>query len=242
MSAYGFLAPWYDGLTKDVNYSSLADYYETEINRGIHGAKIVLDLACGTGSLTRILAQRNYSMIGVDISEDMLAQAAQKGGDILYLRQNLCTLDLYGTVDAAICSLDGINYISPKDLDEVFGRVSLFLNPGGVFAFDMHSPNHLQGLDGQVFYEEGEDFLCYWRCGWDSAQAACTYDFDLFTRTGNLWRRQEEQHIEYAHPPEEILKRLQAKGFTEISILKSEEAGAPQVGQNRLFITARKGT
>ena len=169
MSSYNFLAGCYDQLTYDVDYPAWADYLEAHFRkRGLPG-NTVLDLACGTGSLTRELAGRGYEMIGVDLSADMLAEAAEKNRDVdgiapIFLCQSMDKLDLYGTIDACVCCLDSVNYVtSPKKLQKAFERVHLFLMPGGLFVFDINTPEKLMGLDGQVFLDETEDAYCVWR-------------------------------------------------------------------------------
>jgi len=160
MSSYDFLASCYDELTYDVDYSAWADYIEAHFQkRGLPG-KTVLDLACGTGSLTKELALRGYEMIGVDLSGDMLAEAAEKNRNLdaippIFLCQSMDKLDLYGTIDACVCCLDSVNYVTnPKKLQKAFERVHLFLMPGGVFLFDINTPEKLTGLDGQIFLDE----------------------------------------------------------------------------------------
>lgn len=122
-SSYGPLSLWYDTLTGDIPYGEFADFYEARFNIDGGEFKTLLDLCCGTGTLTALMAHRGYEMIAVDASADMLMQASGKASDAeiapLYLCQDACELDLYGTVDAAYCSLDGINYISPDKLGRV---------------------------------------------------------------------------------------------------------------------------
>ena len=167
MSSYGFLASCYDALTGDVCYGEFADFYERVFRRADGEYWLLLDLCCGTGSLTWELARRGYDMIGVDLSADMLAQASSKWEETdfppLFLCQDAAELDLYGTVDAALCSLDGMNYIPPSALPEVFRRLGLFVRPGGLLIFDIRTPEFLRSLDGQVFVDEKEGLLCLWR-------------------------------------------------------------------------------
>jgi len=220
VSAYESLAAYYDALTEDVDYIALADRYERMFQGVARRPEIVLDLACGTGTLTRLFAQRGYQMIGVDGSAEMLSEAAEKteGGEILYLHQSLTELDLYGTVDAVISSLDSLNYLPPEDVTETLRRVFLFLAPGGVFAFDAHTPEKLMGLDGELFCDERDNLVCLWRCSFDEGERACYYEFDLFERTGDLWRRSRETHVQYAYTAEEIQTRLEQAGFTNITM------------------------
>ena len=143
-SSYGPLSLWYDTLTGDIPYGEFADFYEARFNIDGGEFKTLLDLCCGTGTLTALMAHRGYEMIAVDASADMLMQASGKASDAeiapLYLCQDACELDLYGTVDAAYCSLDGINYISPDKLGRVFDRLHLFVRPYGLFIFDIKTP------------------------------------------------------------------------------------------------------
>ena len=244
MKSYEFLAPLYDRLTADVDYFAFADYYESLITGKGPRPQIVLDLACGTGSLSRILANRGYSVIGVDASPEMLAQAREKSGDdILYLQQALTELDLYGTIDAAICSLDSLNYLPPEEVREAVRRVFLFLNPGGVFAFDLNTPEKLMGQEGEIYCDEDEEgtFLCLWRCHFDPEERACYYDFDLFRQsTASLWERQRETHVEYAHTIEEIQAILEEVGFVDMEVTGNQSKKPPTEGEERIFIAATR--
>ena len=248
MSSYDFLAGCYDQLTYDVDYSAWADYIETHFRRRGLPGKTVLDLACGTGSLTRELADRGYEMIGVDLSPDMLAEAAEKNRDVdgiapMFLCQSMDKLDLYGTIDACVCCLDSVNYVtSPKQLQKAFERVHLFLMPGGLFLFDINTPEKLMGLDGQVFLDETEDTYCVWRAEYSGRRRVCSYFMDIFRldeETG-LWDRGEELHEEYAYTPQELESHLRQAGFTDIRQYGNLKLRAPVPGEDRIFFTARK--
>ena len=237
---YGPLAQWYDGLTRDVPYGAFADYYETLLARPGRERLCLLDLGCGTGTLTLLLAARGHEMIGVDASPEMLSVAQRKASELplrvppLFLCQEAGELDLYGTVEGALASLDAMNYLPPEELPELFRRLHLFLEPGGVLAFDFHSPAHLRELDGGVFVDETEDLLCLWRGDFDEEEQALFYGMDLFRREGELWRREEEEHVEYAHDPEALRSLLQAQGFADIRLI----GDGPQHEQGRLFLRA----
>ena len=188
MGSYEFLAGCYDELTYDVGYSAWADYIEAHFRkRGLPG-KTVLDLACGTGSLTRELALRGYEMIGVDRSPEMLSEAAEKNRDAgevppIFLCQSMDKLDLYGTIDACVCCLDSVNYVTdPRQLRRAFQRVYLFLMPGGLFLFDINTPSKLQGLDGQVFLDETEDTYCVWRAEYSKRSRICSWICSVWIR------------------------------------------------------------
>ena len=248
MSSYDFLAGCYDELTYDVGYPAWADYIEKHFQkRGLPG-KTVLDLACGTGSLTRELALRGYEMIGVDLSPDMLAEAADKNRDVdgippIFLCQSMDKLDLYGTIDACVCCLDSVNYVtSPKKLQKAFERVHLFLMPAGLFLFDINTPEKLTGLDGQVFLDETEDAYCVWRAEYSKRRRVCSYFMDIFRldeETG-LWDRGEELHEEYAYTPEELEEYLRQAGFRDIRQYGNLKMRKPAPGEDRIFFVARK--
>ena len=248
MSSYGFLAGCYDRLTYDVDYALWADYIERHFKKHSLPGKTVLDLACGTGSLTRELALRGYELIGVDRSPEMLAEAAEKNRGIapiepIFLCQSMEKLDLYGTIDACVCCLDSVNYVTdPKKLARAFERVCLFLTPGGMFLFDVNSPEKLEGLDGQIFLDETEDAYCVWRAEFSKRSRICSYFMDLFRLDGatGRWDRGEELHRERAYAPEELAAMLGAAGFQEIRRYGELKMRPPRPGEQRIFFTARK--
>lgn len=238
MSCYGPLAFWYDQLTGDVPYEQFADFYEAEFSRAGGEFRLLLDLCCGTGTLTHIMARRGYELIAVDSSVDMLMQAREKSTELaappLFLLQDAAELDLYGTVDAAYCSLDGMNYIPPEALPQVFHRLHLFIRPGGLLIFDIRTPEWLRSLDGEVFVDETEDVLCLWRADFDEESNAVIYGMDIFSRQDALWSRSSEEHIEYSHSPKTISNLLESSGFAGIQLRQD----CPQGGNGRLFLCA----
>lgn len=240
MNCYGPLAAWYDTLTGDVPYGSFADFYEAEFARDGGEFRLLLDLCCGTGTLTAELCRRGYEMIAADRSEEMLMEAREKCAALspapFFVCQSAQELDLYGTVDAAICSLDGINYLPPQDLGKVFHRLFLFIRPGGLLIFDVKSPESLIALDGSVSVDEDEDLLCLWRADFDREADCLVYGMDLFEREGELWRRSGEEHLEYAHGQDFLRRELVSHGFEEIRF----DAHGPQGERGRVFVTARR--
>lgn len=248
MSSYEALAGCYDGFTQDVDYEGLADYIQRQFQRRRIPGRTVLDLACGTGSLTRILADRGYEMIGVDRSSEMLAQAAEKCRDTageppILLCQSMERLDLYGTIDACVCCLDSVNYVTrPSVLERAFQRVHLFLMPGGLFLFDVNTEAKFRAMDGQVFLDETEDAYCVWRTEYSKRGRLCTYAMDLFQRgEDGTWDRSEEVHRERCYLPEELEAMLRKAGFRDIRQYGERRFRAPRDGEWRIFFTARKG-
>lgn len=245
--AYEFLAGQYDRFTDDVAYPRWADYLERHFARCPIPVRTVLDLACGTGSLTLELARRGYEMIGADRSPEMLAQAAEKCRGVrpvepLFLQQDMERLDLYGTVDACVCCLDSVNYVTrPAALSRAFRRVHTFLMPGGVFLFDINTPERLRGLDGQVFLDEREDAYVVWRAEFSPRRNICTYALDLFTlEADGRWSRREEVHEEYAYAPAQLEDMLRQAGFRHIRQYGALKLRAPRPGEPRIFFAARK--
>ena len=240
MSCYGPLASWYDQLTGDVPYEAFAAYYEAEFARKGGEFRLLLDLCCGTGTLTNLMAAHGYELIAVDASEDMLMEAREKSAALptppLYLLQSAEALDLYGTVDAAYCSLDGMNYLPRESLPEVFRRLHLFVRPGGLLIFDVHTVDWMRALDGQIFVDETDNVLCLWRADYDGEEDAIVYGMDLFSRRGKLWERSEEEHVEYIHEPMVLKQLLENAGFTDVRL----KLDGPQSDNGRLFVVATR--
>ena len=243
---YDALAGCYDAMTEDVNYPKWADFLEKLFGRNRHSVHTVLDLACGTGTMSCLLAERGYEMIGVDFSPEMLAVASEKALEVegerpIFLCQPMEELDLYGTIDACVCLLDSVNHVTEKNrLKRAFQRVCLFLEPGGLFVFDVHTPAHLEGLDGGMFLDETEDAYCVWRTDYDRRRRVCTYAMDVFQRDGEVWLRDGEVHEERAYTMEELTALLREAGFTDIRQYGNLKLRRPGEGEERIFFTARK--
>lgn len=239
MSAYGPLAEWYDRLTLDVQYDAFLNFYKARFADDGGEFGTLLDLCCGTGTLTVMLAESGYEMIACDASPDMLMQASAKPCNAevrpLYLCQDASMLDLYGTVDAAICSLDGMNYILTGELAEVFRRLHLFVRPDGLFIFDIRTPEWLKSRSGEIFVDETDDCLCLWRADFDDDENCLCYGMDIFSKQGRLWRRDSEEHLEYAHEPLMLKKLLEKAGFIDVKLYTD----CPQGDDGRMFITAK---
>lgn len=245
--AYEFLAGCYDQFTTDVDYPKWADYLERQFARCKIPVHTVLDLACGTGSLTLELAKRGYEMIGADLSEEMLAQAAEKcrgagTAEPIFLHQSMDQLDLYGTIDACVCCLDSVNYVvNPGILSRAFRRVHTFLMPGGLFLFDVNTPEKLRGLDGQIFLDEREDAYVVWRAEYFPRRRVCVYAMDIFTlEADGRWSRWEEIHEERAYELSELEDLLRQAGFCDIRQYGELKLRAPKEGEERVFFAARK--
>ena len=247
MQAYEALAAHYDAFCLDVPYDGILAFYRTLFARAGIAPKLVLDLACGTGEMSRRLAEAGYEVIGADISPDMLAVASGKpcpDGAVapIYICQPMEALDLYGTIDAAVCCLDGIGYVTDeRKLSRAFSRVRLFMNPGGVFIFDINAPSLLRALDGCAFTREDEDAFCVYQGDFDEKAGIFTYTLDLFEKQGRLYRRSTEEHRERAYEPERLREMLLAAGFAEAEIFGDRTLAPPKADEERIFLCARAG-
>jgi len=247
MDAYHELARSYDRLTNDVDYEATVDFYMQILKREGLLPRTVVDLACGTGSVTEILARNGYRVTGVDMSEEMLTQAMGKVMDMetppRFVCQRLQELKLPRAVDMAVCALDSLDYITdPRDCAEAIRRVYRVLNPGGIFIFDVNTPEKLRAMDGQVFLDEDDDVYCVWRGEYDEETNICSYGMDLFQRTGEAWHRSFEEHREYAYSAEQLSGYLKAAGFTRIEVYADRRFEAPGEEEQRIYIKARKGS
>lgn len=247
MSAYGALASSYDRLTNDISYAQTLEFLQQLWQQADFVPESVLDLACGTGSLSLLLAQQGYRVLGVDYSEDMLCVACQKAMELeenapYFIHQSMQRLRLPWPVDSVVCCLDSLNYVTdPEDCRAAFRRVYDALRPGGMFIFDINSAFKLKGLDGQVFLDEDDDVYCVWRAGFDTEENICYYGMDLFQRQGKLWQRSFEEHAEYAYSVEQLRQYLQEAGFCEICIYGDRRMQAPTPEEQRIYFTATKG-
>ena len=246
MDAYHNLAVSYDRLTNDVDYEATVDFYYEILKREGLKPRTAVDLACGTGSVTAVLAGKGLRVTAVDLSEEMLTVAQQKAMELenqpLFLCQNLRDLYLPRAVDLAVCALDSLDYITdPADCKEAIRKVYKYLNPGGIFIFDVNTPEKLRAMDGQVFLDEDDDVYCVWRGEFDEETNICSYGMDLFQRKGNLWERSFEEHCEYAYSADQLVGYLKDAGFTHIRVYGDRRMEAPAEGEQRIYIKARKG-
>lgn len=250
--AYEALSGWYDAFTDDVPYAEWADRLCTLLPAcgcPPKQGKLVLDLACGTGTLTCLLAGRGYEMIGADASAEMLEVAGRKALELpdgaerpVFLCQRAEKLDLYGTIDACICCLDSVNYLTDRAvLAEAFRRVSLFMNPGGVFLFDFNTPFHFRDISGKSYVRETEDAYCVYTAEYTESTRLCCHYVDLFVlmRPG-VYSRAQEIHRERAYTLRILKPLLTAAGFTDIRCTSALTGGEPAPDEKRVVVTARK--
>ena len=244
--SYSSFARYYDCLTHNVDYAGRADYFCTLLKKLNHDAGITLDLACGTGSLTVELAKRGLDVYGVDGSMSMLSVAHQKaadeGLDILFLCQQMQSIDLYGTVDTIVCALDSINHItSENDVLKTFERVSLFLNPGGLFVFDMNSIyKHKYVLANNIFIYDTDEVYCVWQNRFEEKNNRVGISLDFFGREGNAYYRSSEHFYERAYSTKLIGSMLAKAGLEIVGLFDDLSFDVPKENTERMIVAAIK--
>ena len=246
MNGYGAFAAFYDALTDDVDYAAWADYLLAAFTRHGGCADSVLDLACGSGSLSLELAARGCDVIGVDGSADMLAvareKAADEGQDILFLCQDMRELDLYGTVDGAVCMLDSLSHIlHTEDLREIFRRLGLFIAPDGLLVFDVNTPyKHAHVLGDNHFVFEREEFVCAWRNRYLPAthEVEMALDFFLEEEDGT-YSRYTDTVRERAYSLQTWKNLLTEAGFDLLAVYDERRFTEPADDAQRWVLVAK---
>lgn len=247
MSSYGGFARFYDGLTANVEYEARADYILEVFKRLGHSPGLTLDLACGTGSLTLALAKRGVDIYGADASREMLTCALDKAYDeelsILFLCQKMQELDLYGTIDTCVCTLDSINHLtSAKDVLKAFKKVSLFMNMGGYFLFDVNTPyKHKKILADNTFVYDTDEVFCVWQNELtDGSTVKITLDFFSRAENSGLYERCSECFEERAYTHGHICEMLTESGFELAAYYGDMSFSAPAPDEQRVVYIAKK--
>lgn len=219
MKSYESFAYFYDDLTGNVNYKELSEYFDTLIKKHSNGGRLLLDLACGTGSLSFELAKKGYDVVSVDASEDMLSEAMNKPhtfGNPTFLNQTMQELDLFGTIDSAVCCLDSINHLSSEeDVKKAIERVSLFMNEGGVFIFDVNTLyKHQEILGNNTFVYDTDSVYCVWQNAFDEQDGSVNISLDFFeTQEDGSYERYDESFSEYFYDDVFLGKTLYENNF-----------------------------
>ena len=243
---YSYLAKYYDILGEHIDYKKYAEFADS-INKKQGGGTsgIALDLCCGTGAISLCLDSLGYDVIGVDISPDMLSVAKEKSEErnILYLCQDMRELDLFGTVDLVVSALDSLNYLTKKsDLEKVFHLVHNFLEPGGIFVFDLNSKLKFEKVyaeNSYVFEEEG--IFCVWQNSYNKKSGICNFYVTIFSENEkSYYSRQDEFHKERYYSDSSVSALLKKAGFEIIGKYSDcSESSPSDGGELRTFYAAR---
>ncbi len=213
---------------------------------GVMPGALVLDCACGTGSVTAKLAEYGYDMTGFDASADMLSVAYENtaGKNVLLLCQDMTDFELYGSVAAALCSLDSLNYLPSEDgIQKFFSLVHNYLDPDGIFIFDINTPYKFENIysDRDYIIEDGEGRMLCWSCDYDRAEGKCRFALSVFTPEGDgLWSRCDEEQFEYCRQPDMIEKMLVGVGFDIVGIKGELSDDAPSETEQRIHFICKK--
>lgn len=244
--AYGVFAEFYDRLTGNVHYKERADYLLELCKRFNHDTGITLDLACGTGTLTLELKRRGVDVYGIDGSPEMLSEASMKAFeeelDVLFLCQKMQSIDLYGTIDTCFCTLDSINHMVKKeDVEKTFGRVSLFMNQGGLFVFDVNTVyKHKEVLKDNVFVFDTDEVYCVWQnTPVDEYVEEIALDFFIPDENGR-YIKESERFRERAYETHELEEMLKDADFEVLSVFGDMTFESPADTEQRLYFVARK--
>ena len=250
-SQFTSLAEYYDKLN-GADYKAYADYIEAIINKyGRPDMPLTLELGCGTGSLTLELAGRGYDMIGADISPEMLNVAMDRAYDaekqVLFLLQDMRSFELYGTVGAIVCALDGLNYLeSEADVAKTLKLVENYLEYGGVFIFDVNTPWKFRNVFAKrdFFTEDGSgEVYMGWRSEWQESDSLCNFLITLFIKNedGTYTLREEEQ-TERAWTADQLKRCIEQSGMELVAIhtdLNATDATLAD-GEEKWYFVCRK--
>jgi len=247
---YDVLAPIYDGINAELDYAAWADFIEAQFSRyAKNKPELVLDLAAGTGSMTLELARRGYDMTAVDLSADMLSEAADRIAEaglegVLLLRQDMTSFELYGTVDAVVCCLDSVNHLTRKgDLAKCFSLVHNYLNPDGLFLFDVNTPYKFEtvyGMNDYIIDSESGDSVCCWRNSYDEKTGVCDFDLTVFTENADgTYSRTDTVQRERCYSAESIRRTLAETGFELLGMFSDYAFTPAGETDERWYIAAR---
>lgn len=247
MEAYTSFAAVYDMFMDNIPYEEWAAYLISLLKE--HGIDdgLVLDLGCGTGSLTEILAREGYDMTGIDISPDMLQIAMEKraesGHDILYLLQDMREFELYGTVRAIVSICDSMNYLlEPGDLVQTLRLVNNYLDPEGLFIFDLNTEYKYREILGEsTIAEDREESSFIWDNSYDEEERINEYSLSLFIREKeDLYRKYQETHYQRAHTLGEVKDAIRQAGMEFVAAYDAFTRNAPREDSERIYVIARE--
>lgn len=247
MASYEQFAHIYDWALSELPYEQWLTYIESLFEKYQSEPKLILDLGCGTGSMTNLMAQKGYEMMGVDLSEDMLAVAREKateaGLDVIYLNQDMTELDLYGTVDGVISCGDALNYIlDEEDLLMAFKKVNMFLNPGGLFIFDMNTLYKFKDVLGNKTYAENQEDQAYiWENYFYEDESINEYEVNIFMKNDEgTFTKTTEIHHERAYSVAELKGLLEAAGMVLEGVYHDNTLEPVKATTERMYIVARE--
>ena len=247
MESYTSFAAVYDMFMDNIPYEEWASYVISLLREEGIDDGLVLDLGCGTGSLTEILAREGYDMTGIDLSPDMLQIAMEKrmesGRDILYLNQDMREFELYGTVRAIVSICDSMNYLLEKeDLVQQLRLANNYLDPGGVFIFDLNTEHKYRDILGQcTIAEDREESSFIWDNNFDEETGINEYNLSLFIQEEeDLYRKYQETHYQKAYSLDEVRAAVEEAGMELAAVYDAFTRNAPSEDSERVYVIARE--
>ena len=246
MSRYSKFAMYYDILTKNISYSKRAEYFNRIIEKYYGKKGILLDLACGTGSLSEEMSKLGYDVIGVDNSEEMLSIALDKKFDselpIQYICQDMTKLDMFGTIDITICALDSLNHLpNIEAVTKTIQKVSLFCELNGLFIFDVNTQHkHKNVLANNTFVYDTDEVYCVWQNTFFEKDCRILINLDFFEKDDDCYYRFEESFSEKAYSTELMDNILIESGFEIITHYDFDTFNKPNDSSEKIVFVARK--
>ncbi len=245
---YDLIAPIYDEINKEIDYSAWADFIESVVNKNAFSRpELVLDLGCGTGSMTLELGKRGYDMTGVDLSVEMLDIARERSYDagladkMLWLCQDMTEFELYGTVDLAVSCLDCLNHLTkPGDLDKCLDLVHNYLIPDGLFIFDVNGKAKFENVySDRSYVMETDGAMCIWQNNYNPKSHLCDFYITLFNEEDGAYQRYDELQRERMYPLATLKKKLVSAGFEFIGAYSDYSFTPATDDDERIYLVAR---
>lgn len=246
MAGYTDFSKFYDLLTNDVDYFRRTDYLLNLFEKFENRPTLLLDLACGTGGFSTEFAKRGIETIGVDISAEMLSVAKEKAKnenlDVLFLCQDATELDLFGTVDGAICCLDSLNHITDyRDFKKAISRVSLFLEKDKLFIFDLNTEfKHKEILSNNTFVIEDESVYCVWQNLYDDKRKQSDICLDFFEEKNGTYHRYSEEFSERYYDDGKVRKALSDANLEVLAVYEELTEKKPRKNTQRVVYVTRR--
>lgn len=241
MEAYSYLAKAYNELMADVDYDSWATYINDFL--AFKNGRI-FEAACGTGNISCRLYDMGHDVIASDISDDMLRKAADNarcsGRDIQFIKQDMRSFTVGNKVNAVVCACDGANYVDEEGLKHFASAAFLALKSGGLLLFDISTRAKLISMDQEIYFDDSDDVTCIWRNAYDKAQGTLAIDVTLFVRTGQMFERFSETHVQYAHETDTVRRILLSAGFAEVNVYEFLSKDACKDNSVRAQFVCRK--
>lgn len=246
MDSYSELARCYDLFMDETPYDRWLEFILEKFHKYNVPKELVLDLGCGTGTLTEMLAGEGYDMIGVDVSDEMLGVAIEKraesGKDILYLCQDMREFELYGTVRAIVSVCDSVNYLlDDEDVIETFKLVNNYLDPDGIFIFDFNTLyKYAEVIGDTTIAENRDDYSFIWDNYYHEEEHINEYDLTIFSKEGELYRKSVETHYQRGYTAEQMVSFIEAAGMVVLEVIDEETGLEPTDETERIQIIAKE--